>query len=147
MSKINAGKAVAGGILAGVVLTGFDFASSNYLLANDWQNVAHLRNIDPTLMGGTAALVTMLLVDFVIGQVLVLTYAAIRPRFGAGPGTAAIASFLIFLPQALLLATFGGWFLSWDLYFRQAAVMLVSILAAGFAGGWVYAEEEEEDTA
>ncbi len=145
MSHINAGKVVAGGILAGVVLTGFDFASSNYLLANEWQNVAHLRNIDPALMGGTAALVTMLLVDFVIGQVLVLTYAAIRPRFGAGPGTAAIASFLIFLPQALLLATFGGWFLSGDLYFRQTAVMLVSVLAAGFAGGWVYAEEEEEE--
>ena len=79
-----------------------------------------------------------------IGQALVLTYAAIRPRFGAGPGTAAIASFLIFLPQALLLATFGGWFLPWDLYFRQATVMLVSMLAAGFAGGWVYAEAEEE---
>jgi hypothetical protein len=30
------------------------------------------------------------------------------------------------------------------LYLRQATVMLVSMLAAGFAGGWVYAEAEEE---
>jgi hypothetical protein len=145
MTRIPPGKVLAGGILAGVVLSGFDFVSSNYLLANEWQEVAHLRNIDPASMGGTAALVTMLLVDFALGQVLVLTYAAIRPRFG--PGTGAIASFLIFLPQALLLATFGGWFLSWDLYFRQATVMFVSVLAAGFAGGWVYAEEELEDAA
>jgi hypothetical protein len=144
MSHINSGKVVAGGILAGIVLAGFDFVSSNFLLANEWQDVAHLRNIDPALMGGTTALVTMLLVDFVLGQALVLTYAAIRPRFGAGPGTGAIASFFVFLPQALLLATLGGWFLPWDLYFRQATVMLVSLLAAGFAGGWVYAEVEED---
>jgi hypothetical protein len=142
MAHLNPGKVVAGGILAGVVLSGFDFASSTYLLANEWQEVAHFRNIDPALMGGTAALLTMLVADFVLGQLLVLTYAAIRPRFGPGAGTGVIASFIVFLPQTLLLATFGGWFISWDLYFRQSVVMLVSMIAAGFAGGWVYAEEE-----
>lgn len=142
MPNISAGKVLAGGILAGVVVSGLDFVINNYILAADWQNVAHLRNIDLAVMGGTSALVLMLVVDFILGQVLVLTYAAIRPRFGPGPGTAAIAAFLVFLPVGLELATFGGVFISWELYVRQAALLLVAMLAGGIAGAWVYAEEE-----
>lgn len=141
-SRIDIGKAIAGGILAGVVLAAFDFVSNNLLLADEWQNVAQLRNIDPAWMGGTSALVTMVAVDLALGQLLVLTYAAIRPRFGPGVGTAAIASFFVFLSQVLLLASMAGWFISWDLYVRQAVVTLVALLAAGVAGAWVYAEEE-----
>src|SRR5947207_1165969 len=106
MAKIEPSKVIAGGLLAGVVLAGFDFVSNNYLLANDWQTVAHLRNVDPELMGGTSALITILAADFVLGQVLVLIYASIRPRYGPGPGTGAIASLMVFLPTALLLMTF-----------------------------------------
>lgn len=146
MSKISVGKVVAGGILAGVILSGFDWVTSNYLLAADWQNVARQRNIDMWVMGSTSALVTMLTIDFVLGQVLVLTYAAIRPRFGQGPGTSAIAAFLVCLPEVLILATFGGIIISWDLYFRQAAVMLVSTLAASAAGAWVYSEESTDNS-
>jgi hypothetical protein len=144
VGKINAGKAVAGGVLAAVILSGLDFVINNYILAGDWQNVAHLRNIDLTTMGGTSALVLMLVVDFILGQVLVLTYAAIRPRFGPGPGTASIAAFLIFLPVGLELATFAGVFISWELYIRQAALLLVAMIAAAIAGAWVYAEDESE---
>ena len=146
MSTINTGKVVAGGILAGVVISGFDFVTNNYILASDWRSMAQMRNIDLTLMGGTGALVTMLVVDFLLGQLLVVTYAAIRPRFGPGAGTAAIAAFIIFLPEALLLATFGGIVISWDLYLRQSALMLVSMLVAGLAGAWVYSEDEDEST-
>jgi hypothetical protein len=147
MSKISGGKVAAGGILAGVIMSGLDFYANNYALAPDWQDVARLHNLDLAVMGGTAGVVTMLLVDFALGQLLVLTYAAIRPRFGAGPGTAAIAAFLIFLSQALVLGTFGGVFLSWDLYVRQSAVTLVGMLAGAVAGAWVYAEEGEEEQA
>jgi hypothetical protein len=142
VSKISFGNVAAGGILAGLVLSGLDFVTDNYILASDWQNTARLRNIDLTLMAGTGALVTMIVVDFLLGQVLVLTYAAIRPRFGPGPGTAAIASFLVFFPEALVLATFGGVIISWDLFVRQAALTLVATLAGGVAGAWIYTEKE-----
>lgn len=144
MSRISAGKVIAGGILAGIVLSGFGFATDNFLLADEWQNVAHLRNIDPALMGGTAALAAMVVVNLLLGLVLVLTYAAIRPRFGPGPATASIAALVIFLPETLVLAGFAGWFISWDLYVRQSVVLLVATLSAGVAGAWVYAEEETE---
>ena len=146
MSKINAGKVLAGGVLAGVVLSGLDFVVNNYILATDWQNVAHLRNIDLADMGGTSALVLMLVIDFILGQVLVVTYASIRPRFGPGASTAAIAAFLVFLPVGLELATFAGVFISWELYVRQAALLLVAMIAAGIAGAWVYAEEEADES-
>jgi hypothetical protein len=144
MGRINVGKVVAGGILAWVILAGFDYATSNYLLALDWQDVARLRNIDMSAMGSSSALVTLIVVDAILGQLLVLVYAAIRPRFGPGPATAAIASFMVLLPEVLMFATFGGIFIGWDLFFRQSAVMLVSTIAAGIAGAWVYAEEEPE---
>jgi hypothetical protein len=144
--KINAGKVLAGGILAGVILSGFDFVINNYILASDWQNVAHLRNVDLEVMGGTGALVLMLVVDFVLGQVLVATYAAIRPRFGPGAGTASIAAFLLFLPVALQLATFGGVFISWQLYVRQSALLLAAMIVAAVAGAWIYAEEGDSLT-
>src|SRR6266851_2278472 len=146
MSKINIGKVVPGGILAGVVMSGLDFVTNNYILASDWRNMAQLRNVDLSLMGGAGALVTMLVVDLLLGQLLVVTYAAIRPRFGPGAGTAAIASFIIFLPETLLLATFGGIVISWDLYLRQSALMLVSVIIGGLAGAWVYTEEEENES-
>src|SRR4030095_1789368 len=39
MSKISIGKVVPGGILAGVVMSGLDYAINNFVLAGDWRNV------------------------------------------------------------------------------------------------------------
>lgn len=122
------------------MLAAFDFVTNNFLLAAEWQDVAQRHNVDFRVMGGQAALLTMLAGDFVLGWVLALTYAAIRPRFGAGPATGAIASLIVFAPAGVLLATFGGWFVPWELFVRQAIVLFVAMLAAGFVGAWAYAE-------
>jgi hypothetical protein len=143
MAQINATKVLAGGILAGLVLAAFDFASNNFLLAAEWQNLAQRHNLDPALMGSTAALVTMILVDMALGQLIAVAYAGILPRFGGGAGTAIIAGALIFAPQALLLATFAGWFVPWEFLFRLVVVMLVANLGAGLAGAWIYGADEE----
>jgi hypothetical protein len=147
MASINSGKVLAGGVLAGVVMNAVDYVSNNFILAKDWQNVAQLRNIDMRVMGGTAAMVTAFAVDFVLGLLVVVLYAAMRPRFGPGPGTAAIAGFSVFLSAALVMATLAGSFFSWDLYVRWAALFLVSALFGGLAGGWVYSEDAEPEAA
>ena len=138
MSNIPVGKVLTGGVLAGVVLCGLDYLVQNYVLAADWQNAAHLRNVDP------AALIQMCAIDFVLGQILVLTYAAIRPRFGPGAGSATIAGFLMFVPLAISLATFAGVFISWELYIRQSALTLVSTVLASIAGAWIYGKEADD---
>ena len=145
MSAINIGRTAAGGLLAGAVLAAFDFVTNNFLLADEWQAIAQRHDIDRALMGGTRALVTAMVADLLLGLVLVLTYVAIRPRFGPGAGTGAIASFLVFLPAALLFVSFAGWFVPWDLYLRQVIVLFVAMLAAGFVGGAAYKEDEEEE--
>jgi hypothetical protein len=142
MSRIHFGKVVAAGILAGIVLFAFDFVTSNYLLAEDWLLLAQRHNVDRALMGGTGALVLMAAIDLVLGVTLMLTYAGIRPGFGAGAATGAIASLIVFVPATVMLATFGGWLIPWDLYLRQSIVLLVALLAAGFGGLWICAEED-----
>ena len=142
MSAINIGRTAAGGLLAGVVLAAFDFVTNNFLLADEWQAIAQRHDIDRALMGGNRALVTMIVADLLLGFALVLTSAAIRPRFGPGAGTMAIASFIVFVPAACLFVSFAGWFVPWDLYVRQTIVTFVAMLAAGFVGGAVYKEEE-----
>ena len=144
MAAIDSGKVLAGGVLAGIVLTGFDYVSNNYILAKDWQNVAQVHNIDMALTGQTAAMVTFIAVDFLLGFLVVFTYAAIRPRFGPGIGTAAIASFVLFLTSALVNATMAGVFYPWDLYIRSTAIGLAAFLVAGVSGAWVYSEKEED---
>jgi hypothetical protein len=128
--------------MAGLVLSGFDFVTSNFLLADEWRDVARRHSVDLSRMGSDAALVTMLVVDGILGFVLVFVYAAVRPRFGPGPGTAGIASLFVFAPAALLFATFADWFIPWNLYVRQTAVLLVSMMAAGLAGASIYREDE-----
>jgi len=91
-------------------------------------------------MNGTSVLVTTVLVDCVLGFVLAWVYAAIRPRLGPGPGTAIIASFVVFGIANAQIATFGGWLVTWDVFVRTAALSLASLLAAGLAAGWVYKE-------
>lgn len=146
VSKIRASKVVVGGIITGILLAAADFVSQNYLLGDEWQLVSQRVNLDLELIGGTGLLplLHMTAANILIGLLILTTYAGIRPRFGAGPATAAIASFLIFLPCAVILAGFGGWLIHWDLFFLQALVMFVTFIAAGWAGAWIYSEEEQE---
>jgi hypothetical protein len=138
---MNVGKVVAGGILAGIVLYAFDFLANTFFFVNDWQLLSQRHNFNSALMGGTSVMVTYIAIDVILGLLIALTYASIRPRFGPGPGTGAIASFLVFLPYILMLAGFVGWFIPWDLLIRQGSVSLVAMLAAGLAAAWVYAED------
>ena len=88
MASINTGKVVAGGLLAGLVANAFDFVTNTYLLAPDWQALATAHNMDPAAMTSPAVAGTWIAIDFLFGILLVWTYAAIRPRFGAGAKTA-----------------------------------------------------------
>jgi hypothetical protein len=95
-------------------------------------------------MNGTSALVTFAGVDTALGFLVAWVYAAVRPRLGPGPSTAVIASFVVYGVAALQMATYGGWFIPWDLFIRSSACSLVSFTAAGLSAGWVYKEEDPD---
>ena len=71
------------------------------------------------------------------GCLAVFLYAAIRPRFGAGPRTAVIAALVLwvaaFLPRQLLLSEFGilgGGKLALSLGFSLAEVVVATLVGA-----------------
>ena len=140
MTSVNTGRVILGGLVAGAVINIGDYLINNLLLAEAWQRLAQGHNIDQTVMGGTAAFATFVTIDFLLGVLLVWFYAAIRPRYGPGPSTAVIAAFGVFSAYILMLATFGGWFISWDLFIKMAGLLLVTFVAAGLVGALLYSE-------
>lgn len=145
MSKISIGKLVAGGVLAGVVMNICDYISNNLILATDWEHIARIRNVDMSSMTSGTALAVYVLVDVIFGFLVVWTYAAIRPRLGRGPGTAIVAGFMVWLAQALLMASYSVSFLTWDVLIRGGLLLLVTCLAGALAGAWVYSEPDDLD--
>jgi hypothetical protein len=91
--------------------------------------------------------VVLVVLGFVFGILAIWLYAAIRPRYGAGPGTAALAG----VAAGLLLGVFPdiGWGLTLRLiparvFAADAVVSLVAMVIATLLGAWVYKEQAEE---
>jgi hypothetical protein len=101
MGKINVQRVVVGGLLAGLVLNVVDFLLYGVILADDL-NAAMQALGKPPMPASTIAVFVVL--DFLYGIALVWGYAAIRPRFGAGPRTAVFAGLYMWVLIALLHA-------------------------------------------
>src|SRR5438445_13857854 len=89
MGKINWGKVVVGGLLAGVVLNVVDWLAYGVWLKPDLAAAMQALGKNPAAMD--SGVVVWVLLDFVYGIGLVWGYAAIRPRVGVGPKRAGIA--------------------------------------------------------
>lgn len=88
-------KVLSGGLITGVVLNVIDFVLFGMVLKA--QMAAAMQALGRPAMTN-AQIPWFVFLDFVAGIFLVWLYAAIRPRFGAGPGTA-------------VKAGLAGWFL------------------------------------
>jgi hypothetical protein len=81
---------------------------------------------------------------FLLGIAAVWLYAAIRPRYGAGPKTA-IRAGLVTWAVAVFLANLGNYPLGLfptRLLVISSIVALVEIVVATLVGAWLYKEEE-----
>jgi hypothetical protein len=88
MGKINFGRVLLGGLVAGAILSVGEWLLNGKVLATQMGEFFKRCGF---AMPGTSFLVVFVIVTLVLGIVLVLGYAAIRPRFGPGPKTAIIA--------------------------------------------------------
>src|SRR6185503_14982122 len=90
---MNIKKVVIGGIVAGVVMNVIDFVTNTYIFGARMKAEADAfkPGLSDQMMGGSA-IVSYIVMDFVLGIALVWTYAAIRPRFGPGLRTATFAA-------------------------------------------------------
>ncbi len=141
MSSINTGKVLTGGLLAGVVLNVLDFANNYLLVGADFEANATRLGLDPAAAMSPTGIATWVIIDFLYGILIVWTYAAIRPRFGAGPKTAIYAGLVPWLAIAMIIFGFtqGGMF-PMALYVKQVIISLIITCVGAVAGAWAYKE-------
>ncbi len=139
MGKIDWGRVVLGGLLAGLVLNVVDFVLYGILLKQDIAAAMQALGKQPPADSTIALYVVW---DFVLGIGLLWLYAAIRPRFGPGPKTAVIAGlalwFFIGLLHAIGEAPMG--LFPQRFYTIGVLVALIQIPVAGVAGASIYKE-------
>jgi len=139
MGSINLGRVLLGGFVAGIVVNIFEFLLNGMLLADQWPGVMASIYRPPISMHDV---VIFNILGFVFGIAAVWTYAAIRPRFGAGVKTAVYAGALTWV-TAYFLATTTPVIMG-VIPLRMACVLvavgLVEIVVATIVGAWLYKE-------
>jgi hypothetical protein len=140
MGTINWQRVILGGIVAGIIVFVIDFVSFGFLF-NSMVNSAFEalgKNFED---GGAIQLVLFIGTSLLTGIVAVWLYAAIRPRFGAGPQTATLAGLAVWL-AVYVLAGLGmtSTLFPASLVVASMGVGLVESLVATNAGAYLYRE-------
>jgi hypothetical protein len=140
MGKINMAKVVVGGLLAGLLINVSEFLFNGVLFAEEM--TAAMQALGKPMVMGTQQMVVWNVYGFVLGILAVWVYAAVRPRFGAGPKTAAIAGVVVWA-LAYFLPTVGYW--NMGLFPTKLLAIgcvwgLAELVVATVAGAWAYKE-------
>jgi hypothetical protein len=141
MRGINWGRVFLGGIVAGIVVNISEFLLHGIVLKEAGEQA--MKALGKTVPMGGANTVVWLIWGFLYGIAAVWLYAGIRPRYGAGPGTAAKAGFAIWLLGHFLCAIV---FINMGLFSGGSETMpliwtLVESIVATLVGAWLYKEE------
>lgn len=140
---INTGRVIGGGLLAGAVMNFIDFFVNGFWLAQQWMDEATALNARLAAPeAATPSMIGWIVTDFLLGIFIVWSYAAMRPRFGPGAGTAVKAALLVWAISHLAYASFAflGMY-SLNLIALMSFGGLVAALAGGYAGCSVYKED------
>jgi hypothetical protein len=141
MASINAGRVVVGGLVGGVVANACDILWSMTVMKDDMAAMAQRFGVDPAAAQSMSAIAPWIAVDFVLGILIVFTYAAMRPRFGPGPKTAVIAGVTPYLAVTAVLYGFTSMgMMTMGAFGRGSATAFVSVMLASLAGAAVYKE-------
>jgi hypothetical protein len=139
---MRTGRIIAGGLLAGLILNVGEAALHGAVLATRTEEV--YAGLNRTIPGNPVDLTSLIAVTFLQGIIGVWLYAAIRPRLGAGPRTAAAAGMVIWALSALYAAVylqsgFSGIFPA-DIVWIPVAWELAEYPLAVVAGAALYRE-------
>lgn len=145
MGKINVARVLLGGLVAGLVLNIGEYILDNLVLAGQWATF-----VAETGRGafGAGQIAAFIVLTFLFGIALIWIYAAIRPRFGAGPKTAVIAGLTLWAVAWLLIgaAFAAGGMVPIGLTVVTIVWGLFEAPIAALAGAWLYQEREAAGT-
>jgi len=144
MGKINLGRVILGGLVAGIVIDIFEGVLNGVVLEKQWADTM-------TALGKSGTMSINQIVAFnvwglVTGILMVWLYAALRPRLGPGPKTAMCAGLVIWA-TAYALGGAAPVFLHLipvGLIAIALTVGLVETMIAGVAGAYFYKENVVE---
>jgi hypothetical protein len=136
---MNYGRILLGGLFAGLVLNIGEYLLNEVVMGNEMKAFFSRHNFhDP---GGTFIAIAVVL-TFVLGIVIVLIYALIRPRLGPGPKAAIIAGLIAWFATYVYTGIING-----VLFAVPSNVLLIGLVwglveyaIGAIAGAWVYTE-------
>lgn len=142
---INTSKVLVGGLAAGVSLNVIDFVSNMFIMGDrmktEMDRVAPGVS-DRMMAGGNAAI--FIIMNFVLGITLVWLYAAIRPRFGPGPKTAAYGALWVWVLFGIAyLGYLIGGMMSGGTWAMASVIGLINLMLASWLGARLYSEGSE----
>jgi hypothetical protein len=143
MERINIGRVFLGGIVAGIVANILGYLVDGVILAPQWTSAMKVLGKGDFTVN---QIVAFNVIGLAYGVFAVWLYAAIRPRYGAGPKTAICAGLAVWvagnlLPNAGLMGV-TGLFPS-DLTTMTTLAGAVEWTAAILAGAALYKESAE----
>jgi hypothetical protein len=142
MGRINWAKVFLGGLLAGVIINIGEYLFHAVLFKDQVAEMMRSLGKDPaTVMTGNAIVIWNIL-GFLAGIGAVWGYAAIRPRFGAGAKTAAIAGVAVWYFSRFLgaIGEMNMGMASQKMIMTGLVWGLVELILATIAGAWAYRE-------
>jgi hypothetical protein len=140
MKKINFGRVVLGGLLAGILINISEYLRYDVVLKGEFE--AGLRALGRGLPEGGAVTTIWTLWGLGLGIAAVWLYAAIRPRYGAGASTAVRAGLAVWFFTSLLAIIAMRAMGLFQISLAGLVWTLVECVAATLAGAWLYREAE-----
>lgn len=142
---MNTSKVITGGLAAGLVLNVLDFIVNKYIVGARMAaeaNAFHPGLGDAMMAMGAKQMAGYVIMDFVIGLLLTYTYAAMRPRFGAGAKTAVIAAMVFWIFGTIVSVNYMAMgMMSSGLWLTFGVIYLVCLLITAMVGGKLYSED------
>jgi hypothetical protein len=136
---MNIGRVLLGGVLAGMIVNVGETILNVVIAGEAMATALAARNLPPV---GGPAIGGFVAITFLVGILTVWLYAAIRPRFGPGPGTAVIAAlvvwFFAYLHQSVAMLLMG--ILPAKVMVLGTVWGLAEIVLGSIAGAWLYKE-------
>lgn len=139
MGRINMGRVIVGGLLAGLLVNISEFVLNTFVIGQDMEAAMKAMNRPPM---DNSMIVWFVVLGFLLGIATVWLYASIRPRFGPGVTTAGYAALAVWF---LAYAYPTAFMMVMHVFPRKAMAIavvwgLVEIVVAGVAGAWAYTE-------
>ncbi len=143
MGRINMGRVVLGGLLAGLVINIGEFVLNMPVLGDMWTEALKALN-RPSMDSEPPTF--FILLSFALGLLTIWIYAAIRPRFGPGPLTAICAGLIVW---ALVSLYASAAMMPMNLFPRRLLYYAIvweffELPIAAVLGAWIYKEETRQ---